>query len=257
MKRILAIATSLIILCGNTIYAQDYVEKETSTSVNYDSKIADELFLNSKVENVQNADGIYQVTFVTDYMPEKVKRIAKASANSLQSNSIINSDEVKAKSIITLATTDQEKAKKLVQLTRSSVDDSVKKSQWDDTYGVKGYLTVYYVENDYSGITTCLVTQVDGGATISDTNIQIVYNSKNKLIVGCNDGHPNTYNQYKEYKITSIPFYKSTPSSWEPADVDQDVLKAVGATWNIPLRRANTNWNLEISNTLYGSMIIT
>lgn len=61
---------------------------------------------------------------------------------------------------------------------------------------------------------------------------------------------------YITIHIRIFLFSESTPSNWTPIDVSQQFVGGAGATWQIPLRRAETYWDLVVENVLYGELTI-
>ena len=57
-------------------------------------------------------------------------------------------------------------------------------------------------------------------------------------------------NQEKTYAITSAPYVKYMPTSWEPIDISQQFVYYGGATWYVPLQRGGTTWKLICENTI-------
>lgn len=241
---------------GNSEVVKNYSEEDSITVSNYDSKLTDEMFLNSTFDGMRTKDGMYQFKFTTDYMSNEMRATAKANEKEFLSRTgvTIDSMESMARTTIVLATEDEQQAKEL--MSRLS-GDSRTANKFDVTSGVRASLTVYYVEGRFpTGQDSLLVTGVEGSVRVDDTNISVLINDENFVNIGCNDGFIDTMDQYYTYDVKRIPFSESTPSNWTPIDVSQQFVGGAGATWQIPLRRAETYWDLVVENVLYGELTI-
>lgn len=234
---------------ASSVQVQDIYASE-----NIDSEMIKEQFVNSELTDVKTENGLYQLTFMTDYMTDDVSEYigetTKKAKNGL-------GKDIKANTVITITTFDEKAAENLVdvfnkskQLSRALDDyDYDKKHAWDATYGVKATTRVYYEEDTMStGQTSLLIYAVQGEIEVDDKNISVLYNSNNKLKVGCVD--PLHDNQEKTYVISSAPYVKYMPTSWEPIDISQQFVYYGGATWYVPLQRGGTTWELTCENTI-------
>lgn len=260
MKKQLITTFILSICISSTAFAQDYHATNDSFAGSPQTK---ELCQNSTLQEVEQIDGLYQFPFTTNEMTDEMKEIAANSIAPLQEKGTgspqASPTDVKAQSTIILATEDEKQAEEWIDLL-ASTDDSVTERVWDDTYGVQGILTVYYIEGNLipglDDVDCVLLTEMEGDVNVSDSAIQILMNRDNRLAYGCNDAHNDTYGQYDDVRIYEIPFTESIPNDWYPADIGQSVVRAVGAVWEIPLRRGSTEWMLTVENVLYGDITI-
>lgn len=258
MKKNKVFITFLIMsmVFGNTVFGQDSNAMmciDTNASSCYNEKLAEELFLTSNFDSLNYVDGLYQFTFTTTHMTDEMKSLAvsKAGTTLSKAGTALNPDSVNSKTTLVLATTEQNQAEALMN--RLISEDSIDKKIWDATYSIKGILTVYFVEGRFpTGQDSLLITGVDGSVIRDDTSVSIVYDDNNYVKIGCNDGHTSTWGQAYTYPVTTIPFEERTPTSWNPMDVSQQIVGGAGASWRLPLRRANTYWDLVIENVLYG-----
>lgn len=261
---VMAFVLSMFLSSGNVVYAEEFENRsdmtikylENEANSRYDDQLFDEMFLNSTFDGMSVKDGMYQFKFITDYMSKEMKTTAKAKEKEFLSRTsvAIDSLEPMAKTTIVLATEDVQQAQELM---RRIAGDSTSVNKFDATRGVRATLTVYYVEGSFpTGQDSLLVTGIEGSVRIDDKNISVLINDDNFVAIGCNDGFIETRGQYYDYYVKKIPFSESTPSNWTPIDVSQKFVGGAGATWQIPLRRAGTYWDLVVENVLYGELTI-
>lgn len=241
---------------GNSEVVKNYDEKDNIMVSGYDSELTDEVLLNSKFDGMSTKDGMYQFKFTTDYMSKEMGATAKAKGKEFLSRTGVTMDSMEpmARTTTVLTVEDEQQAQELIS---RIAGDSRDENKFDVTRGVRATLTVYYVEGRFpTGQDSLLVTGVEGSVRIDDKNISVLINDENFVEIGCNDGFVDTIGQHYTYDVKRIPFSESTPSNWTPIDVSQQFVGGAGATWQIPLRRAETYWDMVVENVLYGEITI-
>ena len=115
---------------------------------------------------------------------------------------------------------------------------------FDSTFSVKAFSTVYYTKDTSVVPNKIKLSKVTGGYEIQDMNTVV---DSATLVMGC-IGVGQLVNQRAEFYPTSNSWTYYAPSNW--VGVAPDVAGGIGASYNLTLRRSynTTTWRFSLVN---------
>ncbi len=118
------------------------------------------------------------------------------------------------------------------------------REEWDETGGIRAYLTIYYTVSHSSGQGDgYLLTRVKGGWERADTSLSL---TNKEVLYTCKEGiNPD---QYEEKYPSGLTFSYSTGFT-EPAH-EQAFDATCGATSMIDISRSSGKWSLWVTNAV-------
>lgn len=129
--------------------------------------------------------------------------------------------------------------------TRSSGGD-----KWDDSYGVKAYITIDWTSGTYQNIATASINNVSGGWLISDSWLSISNLSLTINQNGVTPTIPYPTNQSKSYSPGTTFNYSNVASinNWEPVLIgSSDIPSAVGTQQNCTVHDNSDSWSFPFN----------
>ncbi|TYR81546.1 hypothetical protein FZC66_06830 [Priestia megaterium] len=127
--------------------------------------------------------------------------------------------------------------------TTFATSGSKSEEEWDSSYGVRAYSTIYYSRTTKDGVSYAKVTKASGGWSISDSSISL---SSRKVTIGTS-GWPAGTQSITKYPTGNSWSY-STPTSWEYISTTSG--HSIGATSTVTLKRGSSTWTLKLNNNL-------
>lgn len=114
------------------------------------------------------------------------------------------------------------------------------KYQWDNSYGIKIYSTVYYT--DYGDSVS--LDRVTGGYDKTDRTLTVL---SQEVTLGATDlGHVQNQRRYP----TNSSWGYNAPSNWVPIDTVQSFVQYLGAYYRVDVKRSASSWRVEVINNV-------
>ena len=128
------------------------------------------------------------------------------------------------------------------------------RGQWDSSYGVYAYSTVYWDIVYINGYESVTISQITGGWTIEDTTITLSDRVTKAYVVGTT--FVNGYQQYS-FGEDDTNIYTNTFNIWygsyyfNPVAVSGATDPSVSLATFATLHRGGSNWSLRLDNIVY------
>lgn len=122
--------------------------------------------------------------------------------------------------------------------------------EYDNSFSVKLYTTIYYTRKTESGKDLIKLTKVTGGCSVIDTFVVV---TKQAITVG-SFSH-GSGNQHQTFYPTGSTFSYNTPSNWKYVE-DDPILSTAGAYYELTMKRgsATGSWTYGMKNYILLSM---